>query len=178
MIKLRDGRSCNLNIFDILDNDNWEANCDDDSTDVLLLTYCVDQDVSYNNLFLRCNALKKKKISGKFHSKVLIVGTKADRGKFREVPQGSCEKLVKKFDLDGSIECSALSGYNVNKLFEETIKLALQKHNEDCEQGGTDGGSGTSENNESQRTHDTQNDINQTVVYVDNGQLCPCCTIV
>ncbi|VUG16945.1 DEBR0S1_29712g1_1 [Brettanomyces bruxellensis] len=178
MVKLRDGQSCNLNILDTEDNDNLEEACADINNDVLLLTYCINQDASYNNLFLRCSAIKEQRENGKLWSKILVVGTKADCENSRQVPEGSGEKLMKTFGLDGSIECSSFSGYNINELFEETIRLALEKHNEDEERGLTNA-NGTLEKSGDEGEGGTKNhDASQAAVYVDNGQVCTCCAIM
>lgn len=134
IFKLDNGRAFGLSLLDTVDNqESFEELPDMLDSDVILLTYCIDQDASYNNLFLRCSALQKHIKHDQPHPRILIVGTKADLETTRQVPQGSGRKLANAFNLDGYIECSAFTGNNVYETFKMASELAIKKREEDGE---------------------------------------------
>ncbi|QPG73316.1 hypothetical protein FOA43_000626 [Brettanomyces nanus] len=130
---LDNGERYKLDILDTVDDelsDDLEEVIKLSDSDVIILTYSISEDASYNNLFLRCSRFRTRKEKIRKNGtlpKTLIVGTKSDLEDHRQVPRSSGEKLMKAFGLNGFIECSSKSGYNVDEAFKIAAQLALEK---------------------------------------------------
>ncbi|VEU20922.1 DEKNAAC101836 [Brettanomyces naardenensis] len=133
----KDGRRFPLNIVDSVDLEYTENMGDyvrAIDSDVVILTYSTNEDASYNNLFLRCSRLQKRKDEFSQQGslpRTLIVGTKSDLVDLKQVPHSSGEKLMRAFGMDGFIECSSKSGDNIDKVFSTAVELALKKRKEE-----------------------------------------------
>ncbi|MFX0105585.1 MAG: Rab family GTPase [Candidatus Hodarchaeota archaeon] len=57
---------------------------------------------------------------------ILLVGNKCDLEENREIPKKDIEKFIEEFDVFSSIEISTKTGENVEKMFNELMKVITQ----------------------------------------------------
>lgn len=133
----------NLEIIDTVDNefrDNQKRNCMYIQSDVIILTYAIDDEVSFTNLLLRYSNLpineedgsrKLTYVDGRIKSfpPIILVGTKLDLESSRQVAYQSGKNFADQLKLHDFLECSSLANVNVDELFILAAKLGLEHQN-------------------------------------------------
>ncbi|KAI9560887.1 hypothetical protein GHT06_011842 [Daphnia sinensis] len=100
------------------------------NTDVFLLCYAVSHRPSFENIVQKWIPELKHYCP---HTSIILVGTKADTRKDHGSTNTQCvttfegRELSKKFQISGFYECSAKTGENLVEIFEEAIRIAINK---------------------------------------------------
>ncbi|ODQ49394.1 hypothetical protein PICMEDRAFT_70940 [Pichia membranifaciens NRRL Y-2026] len=140
-----DGVYYNLEIVDTVDNefrDNEQRQCLYVQSDAIILTYAIDDEVTFTNLLLRYSNLpineedgsrKLTYIDGRIKSfpPIILVGTKRDLESSRQVAYQSGRKFAEQLQLQNFIECSSFANINVDDLFISASKLGLEHQQSD-----------------------------------------------
>ncbi|MBY9008119.1 MAG: GTP-binding protein [Candidatus Lokiarchaeota archaeon] len=92
--------------------------------DVALILYDIKNMISYEHLPIWINIVKEntKNIP------ILLIGTKNDLKKYREVPLDKGMEIIKTYNLNGFHEISSLTGDNIEKIFNEVVNILIKEH--------------------------------------------------
>lgn len=138
-----DGKVYNIEIIDSVDNEfrnNSERCALYQECDAIILTFAIDDLITFNNLVIRYASLpineedgnkKLTYINGriKLFPPIILVGTKCDLEMARQVSYSSGLKFSHDFQLQDYFECSSNSNINIDELFNRAIELGFNFNN-------------------------------------------------
>ncbi len=92
--------------------------------DVALILYDIKNNNSYDHLPIWINIVKENTNN----IPILLIGTKKDLEKYREVPSNRGNEIQESYNLNGFYEISSLTGDNIEEIFNNVIKILIQEH--------------------------------------------------
>ncbi|KAH3661537.1 hypothetical protein OGAPHI_006385 [Ogataea philodendri] len=117
-----------IDILDVLDSDyGFDTRTEEmiADSDAAILVYSVLSERSFNSLIMKgvrvCSLLKHKDIP------IILVGTKTDLEDLRQISANEGTQMAQEMGCVGFLECSAKTRYNVDQVFETTVRKVLSQ---------------------------------------------------